>query len=284
LRQRLVNMLKRLRSAIDVVIGRPQSCYVGQGRVLARVHGFRLLLPGHDVGITPSLVLNGVFELSTRRVMLPRIRPGMRVIDVGAHVGYFTVQMAAAVGPTGKVTAFEALPSNAWFLKRNVELAGQQGWVTVVEKALWNESGVKQLRTHADHTGGNSLVGGDVANTPEEGFIDVPTTTLDEALGDDLRVDLIKIDAEAAEPFILEGMAKTLAANPKLTLLMEFSPLFVDSIGRDHREYLKSLRDDLGFAVAVVEPSGKMRRLDFADVGTSLNGVSFPCMLLLERG
>jgi FkbM family methyltransferase len=284
MRRGLLDPLKKLRTGLDLLAGRPQSCYLGRGRVLARLHGFKMLLPAHDVGIVPHLLMDGYFEVSTGLVLRRLIRPGMTVIDVGAHVGYFTVQMAAAVGPSGKCVAFEALPDNAWYVRKNIDLAGATPWTRVIEKGLWHESGTARLRTHTEHTGGNSLVGGDTANAPEEGFVEVPTTTLDDALGDDRRVDLIKIDAEAAEPFILEGMADTLAANPRLTILLEFHPLFVESIGRDPRKYLHRFRDEMGFAVGLIEPDGAVTPIDFENLDGFFEHPAFPAMLLLQRG
>ena len=47
------------------------------------------------------------YEVETTRLCEQIIKPGMAVIDVGAHVGYLTLLAARAVGPTGKVYASE---------------------------------------------------------------------------------------------------------------------------------------------------------------------------------
>src|SRR5687767_2246787 len=48
-------------------------------------------------------VLAGRFERPLLDFVLPRLRPGDVCVDVGAHVGYWTVPLAAAVGPAGRV-------------------------------------------------------------------------------------------------------------------------------------------------------------------------------------
>jgi FkbM family methyltransferase len=50
------------------------------------------------------------------------IRPGDRVIDVGANIGTHTVAFANLVGPTGKVMAFEPQPELFSLLMTNVTL------------------------------------------------------------------------------------------------------------------------------------------------------------------
>ncbi|WP_197408923.1 FkbM family methyltransferase, partial [Christensenella hongkongensis] len=58
---------------------------------------------------------------------------------------------------------------------------------------------------------------------PEGGSkeITVNAVAIDEFLPD-LKVDMVKIDVEGAEPFVLEGMIKTIKNNPNIKILMEF--------------------------------------------------------------
>ena len=48
------------------------------------------------------------------------LQPGDTAIDVGAHIGFFTMQMAALVGPAGRVYAFEPFDANADLLERSI--------------------------------------------------------------------------------------------------------------------------------------------------------------------
>lgn len=232
----LYRKLDELGLKLDRLSEAAVSCYMGNKTVLTRVQGFKMLLPSDDVGLTPHLVLDGFWESWVTDVFLRSIKPGMTVIDVGANVGYYTLLGARAVGPTGKVYAFEPEPRNLKFLTSNVSLAGAH-WTTVCGKALWNETGTSKLFVRADdQCGGHSMIGGD-----ESKAVSIETITLDEYLGNNQRVDVMKIDAEGAEPFIIEGMQQVIAASPGMKILMEFAPDFVRGSGRDPQEFLNML-------------------------------------------
>ena len=53
---------------------------------------------------------HGVWEPEVTRCAQERIRPGMRVWDIGADVGYFALLFARLAGPVGRVRAFEPIP------------------------------------------------------------------------------------------------------------------------------------------------------------------------------
>jgi ubiquinone/menaquinone biosynthesis C-methylase UbiE len=53
-----------------------------------------------------------------------RVPPGGRVADIGAGTGYFTVRLAEAVGPEGKVLAVEIEPGLVEHLRQRAERAG----------------------------------------------------------------------------------------------------------------------------------------------------------------
>ena len=56
--------------------------------------------------------------------------------------------------------------------------------------------------------------------------VKVPTTTIDSIVKELnlTKVDVIKIDVEGFEPLVFEGMKQTIAANPGLQIVMEYSP------------------------------------------------------------
>lgn len=282
MRKTVMNLLKEVQQELQLLRRDSASCYLGNDTVLTRVQGFKMVAPSDDMGITPHLVMDGFWEMAVTRVFLSKIRPGMRVLDIGANVGYYTLLAGRAVGDQGEVIAFEPEPRNLWYLRHNVSLAGH-GWTSVVEKALWNSTGQMRLRTaEPDFCGGHSLIGGDDPLLDETSSVEVQTITLDEYLGENLKVDVIKLDAEGAEPFIFEGMSETLAANPQLDILMEFAPDFVDGAGRDHREHLRHLAS-LGFSIGLIDHEARAVPLDLDRVDEWVAERAWPQMLLLSR-
>jgi hypothetical protein len=69
-----------------------------------------------------------------------RLREGDVVIDVGAHVGMFTIKAAMSVGEKGKVVAVEPVEENLRLLRKNVELHELNN-VVIIGKACSREGG-----------------------------------------------------------------------------------------------------------------------------------------------
>ena len=74
-------------------------------------------LADHVIGIP---ILRDRYEPEAAQLALSLVRPGDVVVDAGAHIGFFALQLAQAVGPTGFVHAFEPLARNADLLERSI--------------------------------------------------------------------------------------------------------------------------------------------------------------------
>lgn len=134
---------------------------------------------------------------------------GSVVFDVGANVGFFTVLAAHLVGPIGQVVAFEPVPSNAGYVRRNAALNRLDN-VSVVEKAVGDRVGRASL-TLARFSGGAVLTHAgrppDAAET-----IEVDIISIDQAVstGAVPVPEVIKIDVEGAELDVFRGLEKTM--------------------------------------------------------------------------
>ena len=110
------------------------------------------------------------------------LRAGDVFIDGGANVGLFTLVAARAVGPTGRVVAFEPSPKSREVLRRNVALNGFH-WTVVRSEALDAGTGVRHfVARDGDAAGLSSFAPRDAA--PSEETQVVETTSLDEATAD----------------------------------------------------------------------------------------------------
>jgi len=72
---------------------------------------------------------------------LPR---GGIVLDIGAHIGGFSLIAARAVGPSGRVFAFEPVSDNANLLEQNARL-NQIDWLVAVRAAVGRKAGIIEL-------------------------------------------------------------------------------------------------------------------------------------------
>jgi FkbM family methyltransferase len=140
-------------------------------------------------------------ELSAIR---KHIKSGDIVCDVGAHKGSYTYWLSRWVGNAGQVLAFEPQPSLAAYL-RNVAPSHN---VIIEEKALWSETGARDLFVPRLNSPGASLVAAVAA--PDGMRLKVPVVALDDYLMHGKRVSLLKIDAEGAELAIFRGAQRVL--------------------------------------------------------------------------
>lgn len=159
---------------------------------------------GFDVVCAPSLNSITTFSLLEQERWFEKevaffgayLKPGMRVIDVGANVGVYALWAARLVGPEGRVFAYEPNPNVAALLREGVVANGFQN-VDVSEVALSDEVGEAVL------SDGGSSEHGAIA-TKGEGF-PVALSTLDHDISRFGTVAMLKIDAEGAEENIIRG-------------------------------------------------------------------------------
>ena len=207
---------------------------------------------------TLELVLDR-YEPETTQLFQRLLQPGMTVVDIGAHGGYFSLMGASRVGPAGKVYAFEPYPASFEELQRNIELNGYKS-IHAVRKAVSDRTGVRKLLVNPKGSDRHSLYAGESAwkpNSPE-----VETTSLDDFLEtcNWPRVDLIKMDIEGAEPAALAGMEQTLERCGVRFLITEFSPSALKAAGFEPRGFLQELTD-MGFSLYAIEEEKEPKAL-----------------------
>lgn len=158
-----------------------------------------------------SRFVKGTYEPASTAVFVEHVKPGNTVLDIGAHVGYYSALSAKLVGNTGTVFAFEPRPLNLSFLKRHRDLNG------------WNQITVHPLCVGA--TGGEarfeSRTGSGTGHLANDGNLAVTVITLDDwhREGRLPKPDFIKVDVEGAERDVLTGAEALFAsARPKLLL------------------------------------------------------------------
>jgi FkbM family methyltransferase len=167
------------------------------------VDGVRIVVPDSLNLITPYVLLEQQDWFEDEIKFVRRLlRPGQRVIDIGANYGVYTLSMAKAVGPTGRVWAFEPASGTANLLAEGIAANGF-GQVVLERSALSSACGTAQLSLN-ENSELNALAQGQPLTGASE---NVPVTTLDESLKTHgwRDIDFVKIDAEGEESRILKG-------------------------------------------------------------------------------
>jgi FkbM family methyltransferase len=171
---------------------------------LALVRGAALDLEPHDVG-HQVIAGTGLYENAVSVRIVALAREGGLLADVGANYGYYAV-MWAALSSENRVVAFEASPDNARALQRNIVLNGLTTRVAVIDKAVGRESGFVYFQPSMNGETGQ----GGLAPTGMVTDLRVEMTTLDDHFGPSQTIDVLKIDAEGADPLVLEGAEQLL--------------------------------------------------------------------------
>lgn len=184
-----------------------------------------------DEWIQYQIFLTGYYDVETRHTRLFRslVREGMTVFDVGANVGYYTLQAAARVGPTGRVHAFEPASGTFARLRENITLNRLDN--VVAHRAIVHDrpGRLELFVSPPENTGLSRLQPLGEAGTVVE---EVEALTLDEycARTGLLRVDLVKIDVEGNELAVLRGMSRLLE-QPQIQLLVEVCADHLEAFG-----------------------------------------------------
>lgn len=201
-----------------------QTARLNNRVILCRVLGkYIMYADPDDIDITPHLCLDGFWESWITIAMARAIKPGWYCVDVGANHGYYTLIMADAINPAGRVMAVEPNPKLAKLLKLSLEVNGFQRDATVLQKALWDTDSRRTKLVIPRNRGRDATLCR--AATASDEVVEVETVTLDRVTEDWPRVDLVKIDAEGAEEAIWRGMRKTLERNPGITIILEIKCL-----------------------------------------------------------
>ena len=176
------------------------------------------------------------------------IRPGMTVLDLGAHVGYYSQLFSEWVGPTGKVYAFEASPENQVILRRNLSSARYAN-VEVVPRAISDRVGMAKLFVSPGHSN-HSLIAGFAA---AEKVVEIPAVSVDAFLAERgiASLDFVKMDIEGAETMALDGMRETIRVSPGIAMLVECNLLSIESRGSTPAEFL-SMIEGLGLRPSAI--------------------------------
>jgi FkbM family methyltransferase len=160
-------------------------------------------------------ILLGTYEPEQTRLFAETIRPGDTVLDVGAHVGYYTVLSAVLVGPAGAVWSFEPNPVNAGFLRRHAEINGLRQ-VRVEQAAVADAGGTARF---------DFGTGSGTGHLSSGGAIEVRTLRLDDVCAANSIVPrAVKIDVEGAEAAVLEGFAATIESARPVIFLSTHGP------------------------------------------------------------
>jgi FkbM family methyltransferase len=200
---------------------------------------FTATLDGNKIRFRPFVMHDFLFVLANaNRNHEPLVqavfhsKPGEVVIDIGAHIGLYTMKAAKDVGTKGKVIAVEPDPQSYAILKSNIALNHLDN-VVAVNAALSDVSGEMTFYACTDP----SLSGFELQPKAKLREVrTVKTLTLDRLLAENGvdQINWVKLDVEGAETRVLRGGQAALRNAKDLAVIVESS-------STEAMEYLRSL-------------------------------------------
>ena len=189
-------------------------------------------VPNHDYRIhCPFNKEDFIIMTKHEEEIIRQFRPkeGDTVVDIGAHMGRYTITSSKSVGESGRVIAVEAHPYNFRLLQDNLRLNKLTN-VCALNLAVYSKKARLKLYLPDEdlgYTGHHSLMTNYLATKnrkQKEGrYIEVQADTLDNLLRSKgiTTVNWIKIDVEGAEYEVLKGAVETLAESKDISILVE---------------------------------------------------------------
>lgn len=214
---------------------------------------FRVVLDGsmHDP-VTSNLAAGRASDEHLVELMLQLVRPGSHVVDLGAHVGVFS--LAAAAAGCG-VLAVEASPANAALCRASASRNGFHD-LRIVNAAAGDTAGVIEFEANGPwgHIAWDGE--GEVATIP------VPAVTVDELLAAFAwpTPGFVKMDVEGSELKAIEGMRHLLEGPDAPPVLFESNGHALAFAGATPRDLLDAF-ESLGYATYLVDRA-RLTRVD----------------------
>jgi FkbM family methyltransferase len=216
-------------------------------------------------------IRRGVWKEPEVNLIPYAVKTGETALDIGANFGMFTYHLSKAVGPQGKVISFEPVPFTAriflgvsfWLGFKNVEFhnvgcsdkTGMIQFTVPLQASGGLAPGLAYIRgRNEDHPGKETQVRWDATRDVEARVV-----TLDEEIGAQQQLTLIKCDIEGAEPLAFRGGAKLIAATLP-TVIVEINPWYLEGFGFKLSDLLDPFRC-LGYELFHIEETSEGIRL-----------------------
>jgi FkbM family methyltransferase len=192
-----------------------------------------------------AIVFCGFYELPVSQRIAQLAKVGSLMVDVGANYGYYSCLWAAAK-ENNRAIAFEASPRNFSALKLNLQRNDLADRVDLYEMAVGKEAGSLPFSLGPDEQSG----WGGLLTQSEDTSIEVPVVSLDDFFlkNQCQHIDVLKIDTEGADTWVLQGAEKLLRSHKVSHIFFEENVTRMSALGIEPGE-AQNLLEQYGYRV-----------------------------------
>lgn len=204
----------------------------------------------------------GCYEEGLTKMVLAHVKPGAIFLDVGAHIGYYSLLAAWLVGEAGQVHSFEPTPSTFDLLRRNTQgksniYLNQIALSNTIGETLLNDYGTEYMGSNSRY---EARMDKTVLSRSASKSISVHSSTIDNYVDrHGIEPNFVKIDAESSEFEILKGMTHVLE-NARPIVALEVGDMDIAGV--------PASRD----LIAFLNTKG-YQAYEFADTGLSIHQI-----------
>lgn len=219
-------------------------------------HPIQILLNAQD--FTQKLMWNcfvkqQLYEPEVVGCLMRFLQPGDTFVDVGAHIGYYSLLASSLVGEAGTVLTFEPESNNYQKIIDNIKRNNFTN-IELINSALGSKNKTIELFVNTDNDGGHALwdVGRHDFNqksrqTPKKQRVNL--STLDTAIQNrrDRRFKLLKIDTEGAELEVLKGAKDLISQYGIPYIICEVNRFGLEQMGTNETQ-LRAFMESHGYS------------------------------------
>lgn len=217
--------------------------------------GFRVSVAKESISGTQFSY--GGYEAHETRIMAAAVQPGSTIVDAGANFGWHAIHLAKRVGASGKVLAFEPIPTTYAELAENVAINSCDN-VKLFGLALGNETRVMSM--FLPGTDGGAGAASEFLDTGAR--IEVSMVRLDDVLDQEgvQHVDFIKADIEGGELNLLRG-AERLLNRCRPVIFIEIVDIHCSRFGHTPTDVIQLLIGH-GYQGSYIDEEGALVAID----------------------
>ncbi len=226
-----------------------------QPNVVTEFKGIKLKLPTKDVTVTPA-ILGGYFESLEVDVFKELIGDCNTLLDIGGNLGLYAV-IAAVDNKRAKIISFEPVTENIKYFRENIALNKiPASRVKIEQKGVGEKRGKLTLFLSEGSVGTHSAA----RRHDAKDKIEVPMVSVDDYVkSSKVKPDIIKIDVEGYDGYVIEGSKATLKEYEP-TIFVEYGPVLLKACNYKPKRLLDILFSTYKVAYIFDEKRHKLRK------------------------